>query len=159
MCGYGRVNRHCCGIFGAIRILVEASVLSRKCDVGRALAGPAGAVTCMVSWSLCQPDGWPFPAESSAMAGGDVWVINGVKPWQLITSLPSASRPTLLLLCHSAVKWQQQRGIGSAYLCSSQVEICSQLRCRQSSIWRLLMIMKLKERMRIWLTAGLKSVI
>lgn len=41
---------------GAIRILVEASALSRKCDVGRALAEPAGAVTCMVSWSLCQPD-------------------------------------------------------------------------------------------------------
>lgn len=93
---------------GAIRILVETSALSRKYDVGRALAGPAGAVTCMVSWSLCQPDSWPFPAESSVMAGVDVWVINGVKPWRLITSLPSVSGPTLLLLCHSAVKWQQQ---------------------------------------------------
>lgn len=50
-CAYSHVNRTCCGIFRAIRSPVEALVLSRKCDVGRAPAGPARAVTCMASWS------------------------------------------------------------------------------------------------------------
>lgn len=67
---YSCITRHRCGILGAITGLVITLVMSLKCgDVGRVVVGPAGAVTCMASWSLCEPDGWPFPAASS-MTGG-----------------------------------------------------------------------------------------
>lgn len=49
------------------------------------------AVSGTEIWSLCEP---PILCDGR----GAVWVINGAKPWRLITSRPSPS--TLLTLCH-----------------------------------------------------------
>lgn len=96
---YGRINRHCCGILGAIRNLVEALVM--MCDVGRALAGGRdmhGELVFMRARQLT------FSCRILRKGTGDVCVINCVKPWRLITPLCFSSRPTLLSLsCHSTV--------------------------------------------------------
>lgn len=96
---YGHINRHCCGILGAIRNLVEALVM--MCDVGRALAGGRdmhGELVFMRARQLT------FSCRILRNGKGDVCVINCVKPWRLITPLCFSSHPTLLSLsCHSAV--------------------------------------------------------
>lgn len=75
--------------------------MSCKRDVGRALAGGRdmhGELVFMQARRLT------FSCRILRDGRGDVWVINGVNPLQLIASFPSASAPTLLSLCRSAVK-------------------------------------------------------
>lgn len=82
--------------------------MSCKCDVGRALAGGRdmhGELVFMQARRLT------FSCRILRDGRGDVWVINGVNPLQLIASFPSASGPTLLSLCRSAVKWHQWEGM------------------------------------------------
>lgn len=97
---------------------------------------------------------------------GDVWVINGVKPWPLITSLPSACCPALLSLYHSVIQWHQQvawlGGAGRYWICPSVfVPGGNWFPAEMQAKFNLnaLMIMKLKREVRIWVTAGLKLLI
>lgn len=135
---YGLVNRRCCGLFGNISSLVEALVLSRKVWRGQDTAWASRGRDTHGELVFMRARRLTFSCRIPRDGRGDVWVINGAK------NLGSSSHPLLLrpapLGCFRVTQLSSdtsRRGIGSAYLCSSQVEICPQLRWRQSSIWTL----------------------